>query len=214
MPITASSTPERPRFLVPAGAHVARCFKVIDLGTHERVYQGESKGHQRKVWINWELPNEPVEVDGKELPAAVGKEFGLSLHEKAALFKFLTAWRGKPFTAEELKGFDLLKLLGAPCLLNIVHEPSKDGSKTFANIASVSPLPKGMPAPAQVNPSQSYSIDDDGYGEKFQALPQWIKEKVMKSEEYLKSLRGTEVAPPAEDDALPSGDGPVEDIPF
>lgn len=212
MPITASAKPERPRFLVPTGAHVARCFRIIDLGTHERKYQNESKGFQRKVWINWELPNETVEVDGKQLPAAIGKEFGLSLHEKSALYKFLVSWRGRAFTAEELKGFDLTKLLGAPCLLNVVHETKEQ--KTYANLASVSPVPKGMQVPAQVNPSFAYSIDDDGYGEKFNGLPQWIKEKITTSNEYLNSLRGTEVAPPAEDDPVPSGDGAVDDVPF
>lgn len=212
MPITASAVPDRPRFLIPPGAHVARCFKVIDLGTHERTYQGQSKGHQRKVWINWELSNELMDVDGKQLPAAIGKEFGLSLHEKAALYKFLTAWRGKAFTPEELKGFDLTKLLGAPCLLNVVHETKEDG-KVRANIASVSPVPKGMTVPAQANPSFTYSIDEDGYGEKFRSMHQWMQERIQKSEEYLKSLRGTEVAPPAEDDPVQSGEGDSE-VPF
>src|SRR5262245_59119957 len=34
----------------------------------------------------------------------------------------LEHWRAKAFTAEELKGFNLSKLKGAPCHVNIVHK--------------------------------------------------------------------------------------------
>jgi hypothetical protein len=49
---------------------------------------------------------------------------------------------------------DLAKLLGRPCLLNVVHVPSKkDAQKIYANIASASqPDPRLMPAAPQVKP--------------------------------------------------------------
>lgn len=69
-----------------------------------------------------------------------------SLHAKAGLRKFLESWRGRPFTAEELAGFDLKAVVGLTCLVGIVHEAK--GDKVYANLSSVMKLPKGMPAPA------------------------------------------------------------------
>jgi hypothetical protein len=57
----------------------------------------------------------------------------------------LESWRGKPFADAELVAFDLEGLLGAACLLNIVHS-NRDGS-VFANVASLMKLPKNMAAP-------------------------------------------------------------------
>ncbi|MHA1379626.1 MAG: hypothetical protein ACTSRG_14730 [Candidatus Helarchaeota archaeon] len=45
----------------------------------------------------------------------------MSLHAKATMRKFLESWRGKKFTKEELEGFDLQKILGKPCQLQIIH---------------------------------------------------------------------------------------------
>jgi len=44
-----------------------------------------------------------------------------------------------------LEAFDLESLLSVGCLINVIHE-SRNGS-TFANVASVMRLPKGMTSP-------------------------------------------------------------------
>lgn len=121
----------------PAGAHAAVCCDVIDLG----MVKGIEKD-QHKVKIVWML--EDVRDDGK--PYLASRRYTMSLHEKAALRKDLESWRGRGFTAEELQGFDLEVLLGIPAMLNIIHVPGKDGG-TYANIAAVIRLPKGMAAP-------------------------------------------------------------------
>jgi hypothetical protein len=124
----------------PAGPVAARCNRLIDLGTQQSEYQGETK-NQRKILISWELAETRTDGD----PFTISRRFGLSLHEKSALRGFLQAWRGRAFTDEELAGFDLRRLLSAPCLLNITH--TERNGKSYANIASVTPLPKGMTAP-------------------------------------------------------------------
>ena len=80
-----------------------------------------------KVRITWELPTElkVFNPDKGEQPQAISKEFTLSMHEKSSLRAFLTSWRGKGFTEDEAKAFDVTKLLGVPCMLSIVHEPGK-----------------------------------------------------------------------------------------
>ena len=127
-----------------AGTFTARCIALIDLGTQRTTYEGEAKS-AHKLLLQFEITDpDNRRADGE--PFTVSKRFTASLHAKAALRGFLEAWRGRPFTPEELRGFDLKTLLGVPCLLGIVHS-SKEG-RTFANISSCMRLPKGMAAPA------------------------------------------------------------------
>ena len=122
----------------PAGVHQAVCVDVVDLGILDVTWQGVTK-KQRKVNVAWQL-NEDRD-DGK--PYLVFKRYTLSLHEKAGLRKDLESWRGKKFTDEEGRGFDVEKLIGVNCLLNVTH--NHVGDRTYANVVSIMPLAKGMP---------------------------------------------------------------------
>ena len=127
-----------------AGTFAARCASLIDLGTQTSVWEGEEK-RAHKVLISFEvLDTDNRRSDGS--PHLVSKRFTASLHPKAGLRKFLESWRGRPFTAEELAGFDLKAVVGLTCLVGIVHEAK--GDKVYANLSSVMKLPKGMPAPS------------------------------------------------------------------
>jgi hypothetical protein len=122
----------------PAGMYQGVCVDVIDKGMVPSTYNGEEK-IQHKVQVRWQV-DEPMD-DGK--PYLVTKQYTLSLHEKANLRADLESWRGRAFSAEELQGFDLEKLLGANGQLNIVHNEGRDG-RTWANIAAITPLSRGM----------------------------------------------------------------------
>ncbi len=126
----------------PAGTHAAVCVDVVDLGILKVEYAGQAK-QQHKVNIVWQL--EEQQPDGK--PFSVRKRYTLSLHEKAALRKDLESWRGKAFTEDELRGFDLEVLIGKPALLNVIRA-SRGGSE-YANVATIMRLPKMMEAPTQ-----------------------------------------------------------------
>lgn len=127
------------------GLYQAVCSNVIDMGEHEGQY-----GIKSKIGIIFEL-NE-IRDDGKRYQLSMTT--GNTLATKGHLRPTLESWRGKKFTDEELKdGFDLEKLIGANCYLNITHD-TKDG-KTYLKINSVVPLPKeiakiqpvGLPVP-------------------------------------------------------------------
>ena len=197
------------RTLVPAGAHAARCYSVIDLGTQEVEFNGKIKA-ARKARLTWEIPSETVEWEGKARPMAISKTFTLSMHEKATLRAFLKSWRGRDFNAEELKGFDLTKVIGASCLLNIIHE-EKNG-KNYANIASIGPLPKGMAIDKAVNPPFAYGITDGFSGEKWEKLSDFTRETIQKSKEYQAAFNG-HVAEAPQDDG-PGPEAVVDDVPF
>jgi hypothetical protein len=138
MPIIATAGDSKTFAPAPAGLHQGVCVDVVDMGVLEVTYAGQTK-KQHKVRLVWQL-DENME-DGK--PFIVQKRYTLSLHEKAALRKELESWRGKAFTREEEMGFDLERLIGVNCFLNVVHV-TKEG-KTYANVASVVPLKKGLP---------------------------------------------------------------------
>jgi hypothetical protein len=117
----------------PAGLHQGVCADVIDLGMVDGQF-----GLKHKVTLVFQV-NEPMD-DGR--PFLVQRRYTVSLDQKASLRKDLESWRGRPFTADELKGFDLEKLLGVNCQLN-VQQSDRDGT-TYANITAIVPLSRGM----------------------------------------------------------------------
>jgi len=161
----------------PAGSFAARCYQIIDLGHQTFEWKGEAKVAP-KVRITWEL-NEMMS-DGR--PFSISREYTASIGDKANLRKDLEAWRGRPFSAEELRNFSLENVLGAPCLLGIVHKPSKDNSKVYANVGSIMALPKGMPSPELVNPAVKFDIGT--FDKKvFDGLSSYVQKKILMSKE-------------------------------
>ena len=175
--LTVSETKSANFEMPPAGPVAGRCSRLIDLGSQESDYQGEKK-MQRKLLITWELAE--LRTDGT--PHIISRRFGLSLHEKAALRAFLQAWRGRPFTQEELDLFDLRKLLNAPALLNIMH--TERAGKQYANIASISPLPKGMEAPALTGSPLAFDIDADDAPSILESLSEGLQATICASPEW------------------------------
>lgn len=168
---------------VPAGTYVARCYSMVQIGTVDENIMGAIK-KLHKVRISWELPTElkVFKEENGEQPYVISKEFTLSMHEKATLRKFLEGWRGKAFTEKESEALDITVLIGKPCMLSIIHKTSKSGS-TYAEISSCSAMPKGMEAPPQINDDFILSFDSWSE-EKFNTLPEFLKNKITSSEEY------------------------------
>jgi hypothetical protein len=138
MAITVSANGGGDYTPAPAGVHQAVCCDVVDLGLVETEWQGQRKT-AHKVRLVWQI--DALMNDGR--PYTVSSRYTASLHEKSRLRADLQSWRGRPFTAEELAAFDLEKLLGAGCLLNVVHT-ARNG-KSYADIVAIMPLPKQTP---------------------------------------------------------------------
>lgn len=169
----------------PAGSHLAICYRVLDLGTQLTRYMGEQKS-QHKIMLSWELPEELTE-DGQ--PFSVHQRYTFSMHEKATLRKHLEAWRGKAFEEHDFGpgGFEVSKLLGQACLISITHT-EKEG-KTYANVASVSALPKAMRenVPAAKNDKIILSLDPGEFNaDVFGGLSEGLKDVIKRSPEYAK----------------------------
>lgn len=182
---SVSARPQFEKKIIPAGSHIARCYGMIQIGTvKEKTLTGEER-EVHKVLIDWELPNETAVFNPEkgEQPFVFSKDYTLSMHELSSLRKMISAWRGKSLTDAEANDFDITKLVGATCMLNIVHKASKDGSKTYANLAGVSPLPKGFKCPDQVNPTRVLEYDNWNQ-EVYLSLPDWLADKIASSKEY------------------------------
>lgn len=174
---------EQNREKVPSGTHIARCYEMIHIGTVTWEYLGEVK-ETDKVRITFELPGEMRKFNEEEMqPMVISKEYTLSMHEKANLRKDLESWRGKSFTEAEARDFDILKLIGVPCSLGVIHRENKNGN-VYANISSISGLPKGVDAPSQINPNSILDYNENWSSEKFETLPDFIKDQMKMTPEY------------------------------
>ena len=157
---------------IDQGTHIAVCNMVVGLGDQETTYMGETKV-KPQVYIRWETPNERIEHEGVDAPRVIGKTYTLSLSEKATLRKDLESWRGKAFTEQELQGFDLFNVLGVACQITVTHK--EPNGKVYANVTSVTGLPKGMDAPHAGNPLVKYSPEDT---DQWEHLPEWLQTKI------------------------------------
>jgi hypothetical protein len=197
MAITAKKIEGFERELIEAGNYVARCYRMVEIGTCDEEFLGVKK-QMHKVRIGWELPTElkVFNPEKGEQPCVIDKEYTLSLADKANLRKDLQSWRGKAFTEEEAEAFDITKLLGVPCMLNIIHvQGKKDPTKTYQAIGSVSPMPKGLVCPPQVN--DTFVFDFENFDEaKFLTLPDFLKEQITKTPEYKEAISQTIEASP------------------
>ena len=174
--------------LLPAGTHLAICIKLIDFGPQEVEYNNEVK-EQNKVRLMFEVPAERITwtdaegVEG-EGPMTVGKTYTASMYAMATLRQHLESWRGKDFTAVEEMGFDIKNVLGKACMIGVQHKEFR--GKEYAAITSISPVMKGMEVPAPENDLVAFDFDAHTDAE-FDALPEWMREKVTAGKELLKT---------------------------
>ncbi len=192
MSITAKKPEDREFQLSPQGTHLGRCYQIIDMGIQDTPF-----GAKHKIRIGWELPTELME-DGR--PFVIGKEYTLSLHADSNLTKDLIAWRGKSFTDEELAGFDVSKVIGAPCMVTVIHGTTKAG-KAFAGVAGITSCPKGIQVPTAVNESVIFSLETPDE-EAFAKIPEWIQKRVNRVGKKADAPMGEE-PPPFDDTDIP-----------
>ena len=179
---------------VPAGVYIGRCYSLIDMGTQTSTGQFGEKT-QPKIRIGWELFGEDedgspltVEVNGHEMPMTISKSYTMSMHEKARLRVELAAWRGKEFTDEDAKGFDVSQLVGAYCMVNVTT--SETNGKTYSNVAGLTPLPGALKnaKPAAVHDLQLFDLDAPDMAV-FEAFHEKLQEAIKKSPEWTRNSR-------------------------
>jgi len=167
----------------PVGTHVARCFRIVDLGTQHGEYKGQPT-RRNQVLVSWELPDELIEIEGEQRPVTTSKFYTNSLGEKANLRRDLESWRGRSFTEDELRKFDLEGILGKPCMLTVVG-----GENGKTKVATVSGVPKNTVCPQPFNPPSAFWLDEFDQ-DKYDELSDGLKKIIEKSEEYPQIMNG------------------------
>ncbi len=192
--IIADSYDDKPREMMPVGNHVARCYRMLHIGSVKETYAGEEK-IQNRVIFGFEFPDEQrvfSEEKGMQ-PFVLNKKFNLTknLHEKSTLRKTIDGWIPVPLTNEQAKSFNIASLVGEPCMINIVHKTHEASGNKYPSIASISPLPKKMVCPPQITPTVIF-----GYNpfkkEVFDALPEYYQEEIKKTPQYQLELNPNE----------------------
>lgn len=192
------------RTMVPEGNHVARCISIIDLGTADSEWQGTVKKRTR-VLLTFEFPEHTAVFKEEDGPQPLGRSvtYTASLSQKATLRNHLQSWRGRAFTAEELVKFDLVNVLGQPCLASVQHV-TNDSGKTTDKITGLSSLPKGLECPEPGVTPWSYNIED--HPKNWDKVPAWAREDIMASDTYQAQVTNTE--PSNQEETI------VDDVPF
>ncbi|MFZ2736652.1 MAG: hypothetical protein WBI20_14985 [Burkholderiaceae bacterium] len=199
---------------VPAGVHIGRCYSLIDLGTQLTTGQYGDK-LQHKIRIGWELFGEDedgapltVDIDGQDLPLTISKSYTVSLHEKSGLRRDLAAWRGRDFTEDEAKAFDVSKLLGAYCMVNCTFAES--GGKTYTNVGGLTPLPAALKntKPAPVHEPVVFDLDAPDMA-LFRGFHEKLQDAIKRSPEWAQFAKKSSLSP-----AGGSVDESESDIPF
>lgn len=192
--------------IIAPGSYVARCYGIADIGSQLTTF-----GVKHQLMFFWEFPTELMQRGtnaGK--PFVISAVYNLTSGgggKKSSMVKMLESWRGKSFTDEDYKKFNISNVLGVPCLIGVVHNESADKSRTYANISSIMLVPGGMPVPNSVNPR--FDFDFDPFKEEeFNKLPEWVREKIKKSPEYAETFQVNRNPEPPKDGL------PDDGIPF
>ena len=189
--------------LAPIGNHIARCYQVIDLGTQDSAKYGNSS---HKLRFAWELCEEKHDFGkGKEEPYTVSMTVNFFFGRNSNFTKLLEGWKGGTFTDAELDNFELKKLLGKSCMVNVVHNSTDSGD--YANVASVSPVPAKWRdrVPAMVN-KPVYFETEMGPGKDFQGLPEFLQKIIEKCHEWRGGETPSHSGKPQDDEADPFGE--------
>lgn len=141
MPDTITAKGSKSNFTPhPEGQYLAQCVDTIDMGEKVEQYQGQPPKIVHKCVLMFRTGEK--NADGHFID--IGKEFTVSMGEKANLRKALEQWRGKKYTEKEAAdGVPIDKLCGQWALITVEHKLSQGGN-TYGNINAIVGVPKQM----------------------------------------------------------------------
>lgn len=183
---------------MPAGQYLAVCVGVYDLGEQ---YSEKYKNYSPKIMISFDIPTVTIEVDGKQEPRQLSKEFTISGKNNSKLRAFISSWNGVQYSDEAFGEFDPLTQVGKPAMINVLLNETGE----YANIDTIMPLFPGLAAPTTSTPLKVWDMDnwdDKAFGE----LPGWVQDKIKKSTQYQKEHAPdttVEVKPPVAESECP-----------
>lgn len=170
-------TPSEPRAVLKAGTYPARVVGVYNLGRQKKYFQGKETGVGEMVRITFELVG-----TGKkgETPVLMGKSYYMSLDPRSKWPPFLrSALPG--ITDEEIKVLDVDNVLLKPVILTV--EVREWEGRQFNSITTITSPMEDYVVKEASTPVVTFLLHNHT-AEEFEALPAYLKDKVMESLDY------------------------------
>lgn len=174
------------------GTYPARTVSIIDMGVQSQEYNGEKKPPKNELMVTYELLDEfMLDEDGNEIddkPRWLSETFPLN-SLGADLAK--STKRYYALDSEGEHGGDWSELLNIPCMITVTQKTVKD--RTYNNIGGVSAMrgKDAKKAAELVNPTRLFTLDSPDK-DVFDAMPDWIKDKIKSSLEFDGGFLGDE----------------------
>jgi hypothetical protein len=150
-------------------------------------YQGKEARPCPRVYIEFELAIPDKRGDGKAF--TVKKRWWASSNEKATMRKDIEVWRGKKFASDkEAQAYDLSKVLGAKCMINVQHDIFQE--KEFAKIVSIMPAIPNLPFEPATLPVQKFELVPGFDAELLESFPDFLRAEIKSSPEYEQLVSG------------------------
>lgn len=166
--------------IIEADVYPAYLVQLIDLGLQpQRAFQGKDKAPAQEIMLTYELCDcFMVDEDGNEQedkPRWVSETlpfYGL-FADKAK-----STQRYNAFDPDGAYNGDFARAVGSACNVTIVNNAGKDG-KVYTNVGNVAAISarKAAALPDLKNDTKVFDLDEPDM-EVFNALPQWIQEKI------------------------------------
>lgn len=199
----------------PADTHAAIVVGVIDLGTHDTMYQGQKK-QAHKIRLVFETPFAKTSEDK---PFIVVEKWTYSLAPSANFRKLLESWRGKKF--EDSEKFQVKSLLGVKCMIQVIHSPKKGEEGFWVNVGAVTKIPRNpatnapmFEVPPPVNPIKYLSLGREFDKAVFDSLGKKTREYIAESYEFKTLFPGGLWAKPAAENVTRTTPASAEEAPW
>lgn len=182
--------------IVDSGTHWAYLISIVDMGTQETNFFDKETGQKqikRLVEFTFEFPDFTHDFEGTQKPLIMSISFTLSMDEKAKLRATICSMSGKKLSDNELYAINLKEYLWKPYMVSVLHTYSEKHQKNFANIWTITSIPKWMTLPPMYNELRSFSLDNFSQDD-FESLYKRQQEKIANSPEYIKIMKDKETA--------------------
>lgn len=167
---------------LPDATHPALLRRIIELGNLPTVWDNVTTVRPRLL-MTWVIPSITLMIGDQPRPALVHKEYLFSLQQNAHLYKDIVAMRGREFGEEyDNTLFDVLSLLGLPCMVTTKQETGKQPS-----VVKLEAFPEDEFYPETDLPFQALTYAHFDWS-LFNSLSKTIRDKMEKTSQFQQVL--------------------------
>lgn len=165
VPTLTASEPKKKYELCPEGTYQAALIRAYYCGKHVNKYNPANPA-QPKIVLAFELDEPLSDGSGNHVMSTT---VTFSLNEKSGLTKLLKPVMGSSYPDKPGQTLDLNELIELRVMLTVSHETRAE--KTYANIAGLARVPRGLaPFTPQLD-SFCWSFDDP----EDKRVPEWVR---------------------------------------